>query len=120
MSSLPKGLEITVNKEKHSNMPSLPKSLGITITKEQPDVSRKSPEPPKSATNKLEKPDQRKNTLLHPRTPPYHTGPKKEPGTEDEACEEAIASGDATPSWEGVWRKDRRDTKHLGPGGASN
>lgn len=101
-------------------MSSLPKSLEITITKEQPDVSRQSSSPPKSTTNEPEKLDQNKN-LLHPaRTPPYHTGPKKEPGTEDEACEDAIASGNATPSWEGVWREDRLDTKHLGPGGASN
>lgn len=102
-------------------MSTLPKSLEITITKEQPDVPRKSSEPPKSATTKEpEKLDQNKNLLRPARTPPYHTGPKKEPGTEDEACEDAIASGDATPSWEGVWRKDRLDKKHLGPGGASN
>ena len=101
-------------------MSTLPKSLEITITKEQPDVSRKSSEPSKSTTNEPEKPEQNKNLLLPARTPPYRTGPKKEPGTEDEACEDTIASGDATPSWEGVWRKDRLDKKHLGPGGASN
>lgn len=103
-------------------MPSLPESLEITITKEQPDPSNKTSEPLKSTItngNKPEKPDQNKDLLLPPRTPPYQTGPKKEPGTEDERCEDAIASGDATPSWEGVWRKDRRDIEHQGPGGAS-
>ena len=102
-------------------MSSLPKSLEITITKEQPDMSNKTSEPSKStytAGNNPEKPDRNSNMLLAPRTPPYQTGAKKEPGTENEACEDAIASGDATPSWEGVWRKDRRDTKHQGPGGA--
>lgn len=113
-------------------MSSLPQSLEITITKQQPDTSNQTSEQP-SKTNttnttttasttgsKPEKSDQNNNMLLlPPRTPPYQTGAKKEPGTEDEACEEAIASGDATPSWEGVWRKDRRDTKHQGPCGAS-
>lgn len=103
-------------------MSSLPKNLEITITTERPDVSNKTSEPSESTTktsNKPEKQDHNKNMLLPPHTPPYQTGAKKEPGTEDEACEDAIASGDATPSWEGVWRKDRRDTKHQGPGGAS-
>lgn len=103
-------------------MSSLPKKLEITVTKEQPDVSSPTSEPTKPTTTtgkKPGKPDQNKNMLLPPRTPPYKTGAKKEPGTEDEACEDAIASGDATPSWEGVWRKDRRDTKHQGPCGAS-
>ncbi|CAF9938769.1 MAG: hypothetical protein ALECFALPRED_007843 [Alectoria fallacina] len=103
-------------------MSSLPKKREITITKEHPDVSKQTSEPSKSKTTtskKLEKPDQNKNMLLPPRTPPYKTGAKKEPGTEDEACEDAIASGDATPSWEGVWRKDRRDIMHQGPGGAA-
>lgn len=103
-------------------MSSLPKALEITVTKEQPDMSKKTPESPKSTTsvgNKPEKLGQSKDMLLPPRTPPYRTGAKKEPGTEDEACEDAIASGDATPTWEGVWRRDRHDVKHMGPGGAS-
>lgn len=101
-------------------MSSLPKGLEITVTKEQPDISEKTPEIPRSTTpgsNNPEKLGQNKDMLLPPRTPPYRTGAKKEPGTEDEACEDAIASGDASPSWEGVWRKDRHDVKHLGPGG---
>ena len=103
-------------------MPSLPKSLEVTVTKDQPETSNKASEPSKSTTTthkKSEKLDQNKNMLHPPRTPPYRTGAKKEPGTEDEACEDAIASGDTTPSWEGVWRKDRRDVEHQGPGGAS-
>ena len=103
-------------------MSTLPKSLEITITKDQSHASNKTSEPSKAIIttgNKSNIPDQNNSMLLPPRTPPYRTGAKKEPGTEDEACEDAIASGDATPSWEGVWRKDRRDIQHLGPGGAS-
>ena len=109
MTSLPKSLEITITKEQD-----------IIVTKGQQDKSNKTPEPSKSTTtsaNKAKRSDKSNDMLLPPRTPPYRTGAKKEPGTEDEACEDAIASGDATPSWEGVWRKDRQDVNHLGPGG---
>ena len=91
-------------------MSSLPKSLEITVTKEQPDVldvPDKESEPSKSTTTigaKSEKPDEKENMLLPTRAPPYQTGAKKEPGTENDASEDAIASGNVTPSWEGVWR----------------
>ena len=103
-------------------MSALPKSLKITVTKEEPDVSNETFEPSKSTTTAGKKPvesDRKQNMLLPTRAPPYQTGAKKEPGTEDEPCEDAIESGEVTPSWEGVWRKDRRDVKHQGPGGAS-
>ena len=88
-------------------MSSLPNSLEITVTKEQPDVPDKEPEPSKSTTTigaKSEKSDEKENMLLPTRAPPYQTGAKKEPGTENDASEDAIASGNVTPSWEGVWR----------------
>ena len=101
-------------------MSSLPKGLEITVTKEKPDKPDGTSESSKSTAtvgNKSENSNQKSDMLRPPRTPPYRTGAKKEPGTEDEACEDAIASGDVTPSWEGVWRKDRHDVKHSGPGG---
>ena len=103
-------------------MSSLPKNLEITVTKQQPEASDQRPDSSKTtaiAGTEPGKSDKDQNKLLPPRTPPYRTGAKKEPGSEDDPCEEAIASGDVTPSWEGVWRKDRRDTQHRGPGGGS-
>ena len=108
-------------------MSSLPKNLEITVTKEQPETSKPETSNPKSdpskttttTGNETGQLDKNQNMLLAPRTPPYRTGAKKEPGSEDDPCEDAIASGDVTPSWEGVWRKDRRDTQHQGPGGGS-
>lgn len=47
--------------------------------------------------NEPENPDENVNTLRPSRTPPYETGTKTEPGTEDEPCENVIASDDVTP-----------------------